>query len=98
MRTASLLRPIYALIVALPVLLQAGRPPIRLYTTGDGLVRNWIKRIRADSRGFLWFCTVEGVSVFDGSRFTNFTVRDGLPNRLVTDVLESVDGNYWIAT
>ncbi len=78
--------------------LRAGQPPFRLFTTEDGLVRNWIERIRSDSRGYLWFCTVEGISMFDGSRFTNFTVRDGLPNRLVYDLIEVSTGDYWIAT
>ena len=78
--------------------LTAGQPPLRLFTTDDGLVRNWIEHIRTDSRGFLWFCTVEGISIFDGSHFTNFTVRDGLPNRLAIDMVESWTGDYWIAT
>ena len=79
-------------------LLQAGHPPFRLFTTADGLVRNWINQIRRDSKGHLWFCTVEGLSLFDGYRFTNFTTRDGLPSRLVTDVLETRTGEYWIAS
>ncbi len=86
---------LFSLSLQLP---KAAQPLFRLYTTEDGLVRNWIEHIRTDSRGNLWFCTVEGISVFDGSHFTNFTVRDGLPNRLVTDVVESWSGDYWIAT
>lgn len=79
-------------------LLEAGHPPFRLFTTADGLVRNWINQIRRDSKGHLWFCMVEGLSLFDGYRFTNFTTRDGLPSRLVTDVLETRSGEYWIAS
>ena len=75
-----------------------GRPPIRMFTTEDGLVRNWITRIYRDSKGFLWFCTVEGVSIFDGQHFTNFTSRDGLPSRFVNDVVETSSGEYWLAT
>src|SRR5580704_6468792 len=86
------------LCVLLAGAIHAGAPPLRLFTTEDGLVRNWVTRIRRDSRGFLWFCTAEGVSIFDGYRFTNFTTRDGLPNRQAKDVVETHDGNYWIAT
>jgi ligand-binding sensor domain-containing protein/signal transduction histidine kinase len=86
------------LCIVLSGALHAGTPPYRLFTTEDGLVRNWVTRIYRDSKGFLWFCTVEGVSIFDGYHFTNFTTRDGLPSRLVNDVLETDDGNYWIAT
>jgi ligand-binding sensor domain-containing protein len=70
----------------------------RLFTTEDGLARNWVERIRRDSRGRLWFCTVEGLSLFDGQQFTNYTIADGLPHRIVSDILEAGDGWYWLTT
>jgi ligand-binding sensor domain-containing protein len=76
----------------------AAELPSRLYTTQDGLVRNEVNRIRRDSRGYLWFSTWEGLSIFDGYQFTNYTVADGLPNRGVSDTLETRSGEYWIAT
>jgi ligand-binding sensor domain-containing protein len=72
--------------------LRAERLPIRTYTVADGLPRDRINRIVRDSRGFLWFCTAEGPSGFDGTRFTNFSRADGLPNRNVTNLLETRDG------
>src|SRR5260370_31179318 len=88
----------WSVLLVLAGLLHAAHPPLRLFTTDDGLVRNWIKRIRRASRGYLWLCTVDGMSIFDGSRFKNFTTSDGLPSRLVNDVLETHDGEYFIAT
>jgi signal transduction histidine kinase/ligand-binding sensor domain-containing protein len=76
--------------------LKAAQPMLRLFTTEDGLARNWVKRIRSDHAGRLWFCTVEGLSVFDGERFTNYTVADGLPNRYVSDFLDAGDAGCWI--
>src|SRR5262245_29431248 len=78
--------------------LGAEQRPYRWYTTADGLVRNTITRIRRDPRGYLWICTVEGFSLFDGFHFTNYTVGDGLPERRVYDILPTRDGTYWIAT
>ena len=72
--------------------------PSRLYTTQDGLVRNEVSRIRRDSRGYLWYGTWEGLSIFDGYQFTNYTVADGLPSRAISDILETRSGEYWIAT
>ncbi|MBZ5617612.1 MAG: hypothetical protein LAQ69_02585, partial [Acidobacteriia bacterium] len=72
--------------------------PVRAYTTADGLARDSVSSIRRDSRGYLWFGTAEGLSIFDGYQFTNYTTADGLPNRAVTDVLETRAGEYWIAT
>lgn len=46
----------------------------------------------------MWFCTVEGISRFDGYGFTNFTVADGLPERHVNDFLETRSGEIWLAT
>ena len=45
---------------------HAERLPLKSYTTVDGLPHNGINKIVRDSRGFLWFCTEEGLSRFDG--------------------------------
>ena len=81
-----------------PDLVQAAQPVVRLFTTDDGLVRNYVGRIRRDRAGRLWFCTVEGLSVFGGESFTNYTVADGLPHRYVMDFLDSGKSGYWIVT
>jgi ligand-binding sensor domain-containing protein len=87
-----------ALVLLLPLALKAERLPIKTYTTADGLLRDNVYRVRQDSRGFLWFCTAEGVSRFDGYGFTNFTTDDGLPHPVVNDFLETSKGVYLVAT
>ena len=77
---------------------KAERLPIKTYTVADGLLRDDVQRIKRDSRGFLWFCTGEGVSRFDGYTFTNFTTANGLPGRAANDFLEKRDGTIYIAT
>ena len=79
-------RNVLAIIILVSPLL-AERLPIQAYTTAEGLANNHVKRIRSDSRGFLWLCTDEGLSRFDGHSFTNYTVRDGLPHPWVNDLL-----------
>jgi signal transduction histidine kinase/streptogramin lyase len=74
------------------------RLPVRTYTVADGLLRDTVYKIKQDSRGFLWFCTAEGISRFDGYSFKNFTADDGLPERHVNDLLETRAGVIWIAT
>ena len=76
----------------------AERLPIKTYTVADGLLRDNVFKIKSDSRGFLWFCTNEGISRFDGYAFTNFTTDDGLPDRHVNDFLETRNGTILIAT
>ena len=94
MRSAA--HTVVAIFLVSPVF--AERLPIQAYTTAEGLANNHVKRIRSDSRGFLWLCTDEGLSRFDGHSFTNYTVRDGLPHPWVNDLLETRDGAYWVAT
>src|SRR2546428_1648472 len=72
--------------------------PIKTYTTADGLAHNEVNKIVRDSRGFLWFCTTDGLSRFDGYTFTNFGPDQGLPHANVTDLLETRSGEYWVGT
>src|SRR5713101_7701637 len=76
----------------------AERLPLKFYTTTDGLPHNEINRIVRDSRGFLWFCTRDGLARFDGYTFTSYGMEHGLPSGDVTDLLEDNDGRYWVAT
>ncbi len=88
---------IVGLLAGISATMQASHLPVRIYTTADGLAANTVNRIVRDSRGFLWFCTREGLSRFDGYQFTNFGTGQGLP---VSDnfLLETRRGEYWVAT
>lgn len=72
--------------------------PIRTYTTADGLARDQVYRIVTDPRGFIWFCTSDGLSRFDGYEFTNYSKLNGLPSRTIYDLLITRRGDYWVAT
>lgn len=72
--------------------------PIKTYTTADGLVSNRISRIVRDSRGYLWFCTEDGLSRFDGYAFVNYTTQQGLPTNWVDDFLETSGGIFLVGT
>ena len=87
-----------ALILLLSSFARAESLPLRTYTVADGLGHNTINKIVRDSRGFLWFCTNEGLSRFDGYSFTNYDTNDGLPHRVVNDFLQTRDGELWFGT
>jgi len=72
--------------------------PVRTYTTADGLPRDLVLRIVRDSHGFLWFCTGDGLSRFNGYEFTTYGVEQGLPHPVINDLLETRRGVYWVAT
>lgn len=80
------------------IVARAEHLPIKTYGVADGLLRDNVFKIRQDSRGFLWFCTVDGISRFDGYSFKNFTTEEGLPDRHVNDFLETRDGAIYVST
>jgi ligand-binding sensor domain-containing protein len=77
---------------------DAERLPISQYTIADGLPSDRVYCLRRDSRGFLWFCTADGLSRFDGRDFKTYGRGDGLPHPLINDLLETRAGVYWAAT
>src|SRR6185436_9629561 len=77
------------LLLALSLSAAAERLPLKSYTTTDGLAHNVVNKIVRDSRGFLWFCTADGLSRFDGYTFANYGTEHGLPHPNVTNILET---------
>ncbi|NUM74015.1 hypothetical protein HUU40_06615 [candidate division KSB1 bacterium] len=63
--------------------------PFDHYSLKNGLTSTWTNSIFQDSRGYLWIGGDEGVSVYDGVRFKNYGVRDGLPVSQIWCVYES---------
>src|SRR5262249_1148770 len=78
--------------------LSARGLPGRSFTPVGGLSDNRLPRTIRDSRGLLWICSVNGISRFDGSHFQIFGVAQGLPFPSVNDLLETPDGDFWLAT
>lgn len=76
---------------------RAERLPIRAYTSADGLGSSFVSCLLPDSRGFLWACTRDGLSRFDGSRFVTYQVGDGSAPG-VEQIIETRKGIYWIVT
>jgi len=76
-------------VVAFSFLGKGELLPIRAYTTADGLAADTVYGIFADSRGFLWFSTAEGISRFDGYRFITYGVEEGLPHGAINAMIES---------
>src|SRR5262245_2881470 len=87
------------LLVLILLVLAGGasgqRLPIKAYTTTDGLGHNEVRQIVRDSLGLLWFCTADGLSRFDGARFTNYNTEDGLPSPSINHFLETRAGARW---
>lgn len=74
--------------------------PFHFYTTKDGLLSNRVTGISQDPSGYLWVSTFEGLSVFDGQTFRNFTATESLSTSVVWSVCASAaaPGTIWLGT
>ena len=72
----------------------------KFYTVREGLLSDAITVLCQDSFGYLWVGTSDGVSVYNGETFKNYTVADGLASSLVNCIVEdrNVKGTMWIGT
>src|SRR5678816_2853719 len=66
------------------------------YTVSDGLVSNPVRCIYQDSKGFIWIGTFEGLSRYDGFKFTNYTTTSGLSDNFINSIFE-IHGKLLIA-
>jgi streptogramin lyase len=71
---------------------------VRHYDVSDGLANSHVNSIHQDAKGYLWFGTREGLSRFDGYRFTNYGTHDGLENPVINAVVEDRQGHLWLGT
>lgn len=85
-------------ILTLPGIITSQILSTRTYTIKEGLPANDVEAISQDSYGRLWIGTPNGVSVFDGKTFTNYSVKDGLPNNFVSKIIPDriVPGKMWL--
>ena len=71
----------------------------RLFTTADGLPRNWVSAVAADREGGTWFSTYahgepKRLSHYDGVTVTTFPAAEGS----ITSIAVDQDGNVWVGS
>lgn len=71
------------------------RQNYRVFTENDGLPSSTIYSIKQDSKGYIWICTDQGVSRFDGYEFQNFSIVDGVADSEVFNIFEDSKGRIW---
>ncbi|HET9825473.1 MAG TPA: two-component regulator propeller domain-containing protein, partial [Chitinophagaceae bacterium] len=72
--------------------------PFVYYTPKDGLVNSRVRTIRQDDRGRMYFLTYSGLSVYDGTRFTNYHRADGLADEVINDIGEITPDSLLVAS
>lgn len=90
----TLLSLVYFLVCSISL---AQQYPFVHYGPKEGLADNRVRKIFQDSKGRMYFLTYEGLSVYDGTRFTNYTTENGLAINLVNDIMECGDDSLLLA-
>lgn len=65
------------------------------YSAANGMLSDVTYSGLFDRNNHLWICTDRGLSRFDGTNFTHFTIAEGLPDNDVIHVTEGSDGTIW---
>ncbi len=85
-------------VLSFPSLLQAQKFHFQNYNVQQGLIQSQVSAITQDHFDNLWFCTLGGISRFDGKVFTNYSETDGLISNYANTILADHESNIWIGT
>lgn len=77
-------------------LLFSQTPPYYHYTSSNGLPSSTIYDIIQDKNGYFWIATNKGLSRFNGTRFINYGINDGLNSTTIVSLQEGKDGKIYI--
>ncbi len=88
---------IFLILFSLNNFLFSQTPPYYHYTSIDGLASSTVYDIFQDGKGYIWCATANGISRFDGHRFKNYGIKDGLNSNVITAILEGNEGEIYIA-
>ena len=83
-------------IIFLSVPANSQTPSYYHYTSADGLASSTVYEIIQDREGFIWFATTNGISKFDGNRFTTYRTIDGLNSNSIIAMVEGENGELYI--
>jgi len=76
--------------------LNSQTPSYYHYTSSDGLASSTVYDIIQDRNGFIWFATINGISMFDGKRFTTYRINDGLNSNSIISLAEGEKNELYI--
>jgi signal transduction histidine kinase/ligand-binding sensor domain-containing protein len=76
---------------------EQGIGSFKNYTSDDGLMIDDVLCVLIDIKGNLWFGSGNGISRYDGKKFSHFTHSNGLAAGYVRRMIEDHNGNLWMA-
>ena len=71
-------------------------------SAADGLAQNHVFSVNQDKYGFMWFCTMGGLSKYDGFTFTNYYYSEEdsttISSSFTDNFFEDSKGRFWVST
>ena len=89
---------LFLIVLILPVKLHAQQLSFKLYTVNDGLPGTTTYGAYQDKNGYLWICSSNGISRYDGRQFVNYSLADGLPSLQTNIIFQDSSGRIWVGT
>ena len=81
-----------------PCIVSAQKVHFQNYNVQQGLIQSQVIAITQDHFDNLWFCTLGGISRFDGKVFTNYSETDGLISNFANTIMADHESNIWVGT
>jgi ligand-binding sensor domain-containing protein len=69
-----------------------------VFTSADGLADDFVQAINSDSKGNIYFGTKNGLSVFDGTKWTTYKTEDGLAGNSILTIAVDKKDVVWLGT
>ena len=92
------IKRVFFALFFLPAWIAAQKLHFQNYNVQQGLIQSQVSAITQDHYDNLWFCTLGGISRFDGKTFTNYSETDGLINNFSNSIMADHASNIWIGT
>jgi len=87
---------LYPFVLLIPAGLRAQQLSFKLYNINDGLPGTSTYGVYQDRNGYLWICSPNGISRYDGRQFVNYSLADGLPSLRTNTVFQDSSGHLWV--
>lgn len=77
----------------------SAKPRVERFTMAEGVSSNVVYCVTEDRAGRIWMATAtNGIDVWDGRRFRNYSLQQGLESKAVNEVYAASDGTVWAGT
>lgn len=71
---------------------------VEQYSSANGLVSDFVFNVYVDKQNVMWACSNSGIDRIEGNQIHNFSIKQGLNNNSVFDIVEDEHGNFWLPT